>query len=418
MVGVSWASYGRYGDRCDAPIACRSTGLRRGGKMTVQASDNDGSGGDELQRLLRESAHAFATKDSSLGRVRKLKQDGTEFDREIWAKCAELGWTGMLVPEQYGGSELDISAFAVVAEELGEQLVPEPLVSAAGFAARLITLSSNEELKKDLLPKLVSGDLIPAVAWQENARILDPEPTRTRARAAGETIILSGEKDHIRPGADCDGFVVSAAADGGCALYWVPAETSGMEVSRQLLADGTSLCRLVLDTVSIPASMTLAAPGDGVDQLRQAFDETLLLVCAELNGLTKAALEITIEYLRTRVQFDKPIGSFQVLQHRAVDLFIQQEIAVAVAEEALAAAADQSNERTRSAEASRAKARCSDAALLITREAIQLHGAIGFTDEHDIGMYLNRALVLSAWLGNGAMHRKRFAALRESANIS
>ena len=191
-----------------------------------------------------------------------------------------------------------------------------------------------------------------------------------------------------------------------------------MEVSRRPLADGTSLGRLVLDNVSVPASMTIATPGDGLSHLRQALDETLLLVCAELNGLSRIALEMTIEYLRTRVQFDKPIGSFQVLQHRTVDLFIQQELAIAVAEEALAAAANQTDERARSAEASRVKARCSDAALLITKEAIQLHGAIGFTDEHDIGMYLNRALVLSAWLGNGTMHRKRFAALRESANTT
>ena len=384
--------------------------------MTVQELGRDESGDDELQRLLRESAHAFAAKDTSLERVRKLKQGGVEFDRDIWAKCAELGWTGMLVPEQYGGSGLGISDFAIIAEELGGQLVPEPLVSAAAFAASLIARSGNEELKADLLPKLVSGTLIPAVAWQEDARNLDVEPTRTRARVTGETIVLSGEKDHIRPGADCDGFIVSAAAEGSCALYWVPAATDGMEVSRRLLADGTSLCRLVLDNVSIPASMTLATPGDALAQLRRALDETLLLVCAELNGLSRAALDMTIEYLRTRVQFDKPLGSFQALQHRAVDLFIQQEIAAAVAEETLAAVADQTDERTRSTEASRAKARCSDAALLITKEAIQLHGAIGFTDEHDIGMYLNRALVLSAWLGNGAMHRKRFAALRESAN--
>ncbi len=321
------------------------------------------------------------------------------------------------MPEQYGGSGLGISEFAIIAEELGGQLFPEPLVSAAAFAARLIIQSDNEDLKGDLLPKLASGDLIPAVAWQENAQSLDLEPKRTRATTKDETIALSGEKDHVRPGAGCDGFIVSAAAEGGGALYWVPAATSGMGVSSHRLADGTSQCRLVLDNVSIPASMTLAAPDHAGPRLRQAFDETLLLVCAELNGLSKVALEMTLEYLRTRVQFDRPIGSFQVLQHRAVDLFIQQEIAGAVAEEALAAVADLSDERSRGAAASRAKARCSDAALLITKEAIQLHGAIGFTDEHDIGMYLNRALVLSAWLGNGAMHRRRFAALRISANI-
>jgi alkylation response protein AidB-like acyl-CoA dehydrogenase len=202
------------------------------------------------------------------------------------------------------------------------------------------------------------------------------------------------------------------------ALFWVTAKARGLTVTQRRLADGMLLAKLTLDGVRLDASAMLAstAVADGIFQ--QAYAEALILASVELLGVMERALAITFDYLSTRVQFGKPIGSFQALQHRSVDLFIQKELAAAAIDEGLVAVEHGMTGRALSGLASRIKARASDAALSIGRDAIQLHGAVGFTDEHDIGLYLKRAMVLSSWLGNGAAHRRRYAALQATANRS
>lgn len=363
-------------------------------------------------RLLRESAEGFLSKEASLQRLRRLRLEKKGFDRVLWRSIAEMGWTGLRIPEQYGGLGLGLGEMAAVAELCGVHLLPEPLVPVAGFAAQLLALGGNSALQARLLPLIASGELIAAVAWQGvDLHCTDTAKSGATAVRTGDGFDLSGGLRFIRPGADCDGYLVSAVAAEGLVLCWLPANTSGMRIQTEVAADGSLEGRLVLERVRVPAEQVLGLGAAAASALRRAFDETLVLSGAELLGVARRALDITLEYLRTRVQFGRPIGSFQSLQHRAVDLLIQKELASALVDEAVACAASKQDADAFSAMASRVKSRCGDAAFAITREAIQLHGAIGFTDECDIGLYLKRAMALSAWLGNGAQHRRRYASL-------
>lgn len=366
----------------------------------------------EQIRLLRESAEGFLSKEAGPQRLRRLRSEQKDFDRARWRSIAEMGWTGLRIPEQYGGLGLGLPEMAAVAELCGAHLLPEPLVPVAGFAAQLLALGDNPALQARLLPMIASGELIAAVAWQGvNLRCTDPATSGATALKSGNGFGLSGALRFVRPGADCDGYLVSATAPDGLVLCWLPAQASGMRVQSESVADGSLEGRLVLEGVRVSAEDVLARGPIATGALRRAFDETLVLTGAELLGVARRALDITLEYLRTRVQFGRPIGSFQALQHRAVDMLLQKELSSALVAEAAACAAAEQEAEAFSAMASRVKSRCGDAAFAITREAIQLHGAIGFTDECDIGLYLKRAMVLSAWLGNGAQHRRRYASL-------
>lgn len=375
--------------------------------------DNGETNSERAQtlRLLKESAAAFATKESPLTRARALRGMQPDFDLTFWRQLAEQGWTGLLVPEQQGGFGLGFAEMASVVEQFAARIAPEPLVPTAVFAVRLLQSCPGSGLAARLLSTLASGDLIAAVAWQENPAQADPCSIQTRAAPDGGGVRLTGEKRFIRPGTAGQGFVVSALAENGeLALYWAPSGLAGLAVETESQADGSQAARLRFAGVRLDADQCLARGAAAADALVRAFDETLVMASVELLAISRAMLTMTLDYLRTRVQFGKPIGSFQALQHRAVDLFIQQELASAVVAQAVVMLDGDAGAQERLALASRAKARASDTALLIARESVQLHGAIGFTDEYDLGLYLNRALVLSAWLGNGLAHRRRFAA--------
>jgi alkylation response protein AidB-like acyl-CoA dehydrogenase len=194
-------------------------------------------------------------------------------------------------------------------------------------------------------------------------------------------------------------------------LLWLPSETAGVRLELEALADGRNFGTLKLDDALVPKSGVAATGPAAASALVLAFDHAAAIAGAELAGVMDRALEMSLDYLKTRVQFGKPIGAFQALQHRAVDLHIHKEVANATLEAALDLLDRSPDAATRAALASRVKARCADAALKITREAIQLHGAIGFTDEYDTGLYLKRALALAAWLGHPTWHRRRYAQL-------
>lgn len=380
------------------------------GSMETKTISHETSAAEEQRRLLRESARAFAKRELSPRRYRELRSLPVPFESRLWKALAELGWTGLMLPEAYGGSGLGVVESTAVMEELGRFLLPEPLVASAFFAGSLITEGDNEELKKRLLPSLCAGKLIPSVAFQESLQARGPIGCQAEISGSGAT--LSGRKRFVRPCSGADGFVVCATTSAGLGLYWVTPDLPGLSISHERSADGGDAGVLALDKVKIEPSSVLTSPRLGQAAFDKAFDYALLAASAELVGLMRGALDMTLAYLRTRVQFGKPIGSFQALQHRAVDLYVQQELsAAAVAEVAAQFDAEPGMSAVqRAAGASRVKARCSDAALLITREAIQMHGAMGFTDECDIGLYLKRALVLSGWLGNSREHRARYLA--------
>ncbi len=399
-----------------AKIATNEAAQEAAQEAAKEAAKEAAQEAADRRRLLADSALNFVARHAGPKRLRALRDAAADFDPAVWRQMAEQGWLGLMTPEAQGGFGLGLADAAPVVKTLAAALSPEPLVASAFFAGRLIALSDNKPLQGELLAKLCAGDLIPAVAWEESATGLDLAPVRTRAEAKGGAMLLSGSKDFIRPGSGADGFIVSAITDKGLALFWLAKSAKGVKLTTRRLADGLLAAKLDLEQVRLEPGAMLASPAVAETAFQQAYAEALILVSLELQGVMEKALAITLDYLSTRVQFGKPIGSFQALQHRAVDLFIQKELSATAIEEGLKALEDGLTGRALSALASRIKARASDAALLIGREAVQMHGAIGFTDEHDIGLYLKRAMVLSAWQGNSALQRRRFGALTAAAN--
>jgi alkylation response protein AidB-like acyl-CoA dehydrogenase len=376
---------------------------------------NPSSTATEHRALLRASVADFVARGTDLARVRRLRGTSTEYERAAWQKMAELGWLAILVPERYGGLGLGLAEMAIVARGLARALVPEPLAATAVLAATALAAAENEALKREQLPRLAAGDMLPALAWQEQAGELDPAAIETRATPFEGGFKLNGVKRFIAGAAQADAFIVSARAAGGVVLLWLPRDAAGAQLELEPLADGRSFGTLRLDDALVPRSGVAASGAAALEALGRAFDHGCAIAGAELAGVMERSLEMSLEYLKTRVQFGKPIGSFQALQHRAVDLHIHQELASAVLEEALGVLDRGPAAPARAAAASRVKARCADAAARITREAIQLHGAIGFTDEFDAGLFLKRALVLTAWLGSASWHRRRYARLASGA---
>ena len=359
--------------------------------------------------MLRDSAAAFCQRDAAIARLNKLKQTDLDFEPSVWKAMVDLGWSAILIPEDCDGLGLGLDAAAVVAEELGRVVAPEPIIEAAGVAATLLKHLPPSAERAALLSQLAVGDSLPITCVTEycsdNAAILPIAKTYPTG------FMLSGVYDCVPLARAASGFLAPVRLDGNIALFWVPTTTSGIDINSRHLADNTSHATVALSEVELTEDLLLGH-GDRIEQaLDCAIDHGHLLTAAYLCGLMTHTLETTLEYLRTRKQFGRTIGSFQALQHRAVDLFVQRELASSVMADAIIGVSSLNDPRERAILASRAKYRAADAALIITRAAIQMHGAIGFTYECEIGHYVNRAMVLGSRRGNVTWHLRRLGGL-------
>ena len=363
----------------------------------------------EEQVLIQDSAVAFIAQDEELKRVRDSRFNQPGYDEAMWQEMAESGWLGFLIPEEYEGVGLSLSDLNLVLIQLGKGLSPTPFVSTAVAAARALVLGDNESLKKEKLPLLVAGEWKPALAWQEFRANLSEQASAVSCTDG----VLNGVKRFVPDAGGADAFIVSAAAEGGTALYLVDKDAAGISIEYEQRVDGGFYGHITF--VDTPVSDVVAAAGNGEGQgevaLASALDEARVAASAELLGVMTRALELSVDYIAQRVQFDKPIGSFQALQHKTVDLFILSEISRSVLLQAATVFDSEASAKERAIAASQVKARCSDAALTIGKDAIQLHGGIGYTDEANIGLYLKKAMYLSSWLGGASAHRARYAEL-------
>lgn len=359
----------------------------------------------EQQVLIQDSAVAFIAQDEELKKARDNRFVQPGFDQQTWQEMAELGWLGFLIPEQYGGIGLGFDDLHTVLIQLGKGLVPAPFVATAVVAASVLVNGDNEAVKKDRLPALVAGEWKPALAWQEARGSMSVKAEQVSV-VDGK---LSGQKIFVPDAGGADAFIVSAASAEGTELYLVNKDAAGLSIDYDQRVDGGFYGQLSFDQVAVGDKVAGVALAEQI--LAAALDAGRVAASAELLGVMTRALEITVDYTSQRVQFDKPIGSFQALQHKMVDLFILSEISRSVVLQTIALFDGEASAEGRAAAASQVKARCSDAALQITKSAIQLHGGIGYTDEANIGLYLKKAMYLASWLGNATAHRARYAEL-------
>ena len=370
----------------------------------------------EEQELLRSTAREFVTEHAPVKELRRLRDanDPVGFSRELWGQMAELGWAGIVLPEEFGGADLGYAELGVVLEECGRTLAATPFVSTVLLGANALLLAGNGPLKKDLLHAVSKGELVLALALQEGPHHA-PYQVAATATPTRDGYTLSGKKTFVQDGHVADRLVVVARTSGksgerdGLSLFLVPKSARGLTVTRTTMVDGRNSANLELRDVEVDKSSLIGTLGRGADVLDPVLDRATIGLSAELLGTITEAFERTVNYLKARKQFGVPIGSYQALKHRAAEMFTQVELSRSIVLDALRAIDEKRPDLP--VLASVAKARVSDTAFLVGNEAVQMHGGIGVTDEEEIGLFLKRARVAELTFGDGAYHRARFAAL-------
>ncbi len=346
----------------------------------------------EEQTMLRDMAREWADNESPVTAFRKLRNAAPAegYDPAAWNEIGQMGWGGIVIPEEHGGSALGYLSLGMVVEQLGRNLAASPLAST-GPAATAIALGENDAAKSEWLARIASGDVVATLAVDEGRIHGGPVATAV----VGDRI--TGTKAFVAEGDSATVFIV-AATDG---LYLVAGD-EGVTRSPRRMADARSHAEVRFDDAP-------AVPLGGPDLTAKVVDRATALITAEMLGLAEQAFATTNDYLKTRVQFGQPLSTFQALQHRMARMLTELELMRSVVEGALEAI-DSGRSDTDQA-VSLAKAIAGDTLKLVSREMIQLHGGIGMTDEHDAGFYMKRAAVLEAMWGNAAFHRERFARL-------
>lgn len=360
---------------------------------------------DGTLAMLRDSVEALAARHPGAASLRARREAGGDMDSGLWGAMAEAGWTGLMLREALGGSGLGVREQAVLSEALGRALICEPVAGSAVFLAALLSGATESAECLRLAAGLADGSLIVAPAWRGGS---------VEARADGDGFILSGSLGHVDQAQSATDFLVMAQCDSGQAFFSVPAGSSGLGLDLQRSVDGALLGTLRLDECHVPANGVVIGPEICGPLLEHAVAVTRLALAAELAGIAARAVQATIDHTTTRVQFGKPIASFQAIQHRLVDMWSDAEFACAAVNNAVEEL-EAGEGRGATLAILAAKARAGDAAVSVCRRAVHLHGAMGFTDECDIGLYLKRAISLNAMLGQPEELRLAFVNLERAA---
>lgn len=365
------------------------------------------------QQMLADMASQFVKSRAPIARSRSLRKNHKlcGYDQDLWGEMSQLGWAGIPFPESLGGSGLGLAELVIVIEALGRTLAPEPFLSTILLGGLSVLEAGNTNQKEQLIPSICSGEVTLGFAHDEKHINGQSGHIETQAISTTNGYLITGRKIMVIDASTADHFLVSVQVDTDQtpSLFVVPANTPQLKVQAQGRVDSRNAAVVSFDGVHVPQEALVGERGKASNTIETALDRARVGLCAELVGLMSAVLDMTIEHLKTRVQFDVPLGSFQALQHRAAICFIELELSRST----MMAAARAMDEQSEIAPmlVSAAKVRCSDAAVLITGEALQMHGGIGMTDDCDVGMYLKRARAAALSFGDSAWHKERFASL-------
>ena len=369
---------------------------------------------NEEQSMLRDAAKSWTQEKSPVTAFRKMRDSGVEigYDANAWNEMAEMGWAGVIIPEEYGGSAFGYLSIGLILEELGRTLTASPLVASGVGTASALVLGGSDAQKSEWLPKIADGSVVGALAVDEGAHHA-PEKVALAATKSGAGYSLSGTKTFVIEGLAANLLVVSARTSGkpgdkdGITLFLVPADAKGVSRKRLALADSRGAANITFDKVEVGADAILGAADKGWEVLEKTLDRVRAALAAEMLGAANQAFETTLDYLKVRVQFGQVIGSFQALQHRAAKMFTDLELARSAVEAALQAIDADSPDVAELVSLSKAK--MGDVFHLVSNEMVQMHGGIGMTDAHDAGFYLKRARAAEAAFGSQSYHRDRYA---------
>jgi alkylation response protein AidB-like acyl-CoA dehydrogenase len=372
---------------------------------------------NEEQSMLRDSARGLISDKAPVAHLRQLRdaKDATGFSRELWRAFAEMGFSGLLIPEDFGGSGLGCVEAGVVMEEIGRTLMPSPFLSTAVLAASALSRGGSAAQKSEHLPKIADGSLLAALAIDEGAK---HRPLRTRMAAvrAGNGFRLSGAKAFVVDGHTADLLIVAARTAGtagerdGLTLFLVDPKSKGIETERTAMVDSHNAARIVFSDAEVNADGVLGEVDHGGTLLEGVLNIGRGAVASEMVGLSEEVFSRTVGYLKERKQFGKLIGEFQALQHRAAQLYIEIEITRAAVLKALQTL-DGNFENAGTAVAV-AKARAGSTATLAVQEGVQMHGGMGMTDQFDIGFFMKRARVCQELFGDSNFHADQLARMK------
>jgi len=370
----------------------------------------------EEQTMLRDMAKQFFTEQVPVTNLRQLRDDKDQdgYDKQVWQQIVELGFSGILIPEEQGGTGFGPIGLGIVMQEAGRTLAASPLYSTAILSAGLILAAGSEQQKVALLPQIAGGELLMAVAMEEGPHH-NPKQIAMTAEKDGDAYVLSGDKRFVIDGHIADKLIVvtrtsgAAGDDKGLSMFVLDVDTDGVEITRTHMVDSRNAANVRFDNVKLSADQALGGIDAALPELESVLDLGRACLAAEMLGGIEAVFDSTIEYLKERKQFGVIIGTFQALKHRAAEMFCEVEICQSVVLDALSALDERRNDVPRAA--SLAKARLGDSARLITNEGVQMFGGIGMTDAVDVGLYLKRARVQAQMLGDTNYHRARYADL-------
>jgi alkylation response protein AidB-like acyl-CoA dehydrogenase len=371
----------------------------------------------EEQSMLRDSARGLIGDKAPVSHLRQLRdsKDATGFSRELWKSFAEMGFAGLLVPENNGGSGLGCVEAGVLMEEIGRTLMPSPFLSTAVLAASALARGGSAAQKAEHLPKISAGELLAALAIDEGSKHR-PLQTRLQAARSGNGFRLNGSKAFVVDGHVADLLIVAARTAGnagereGVTLFLVDPRTKGVATERTVMVDSHNAARIDFDNVEVDADHVLGEVDQGFGLLEGVLNIGRGAVASEMVGLSEEVFGRTVSYLKERKQFGKAIGEFQALQHRAAQLYIDIEITRAAVLKALQTLDGDVANAT--AAVAVAKARAGATATRAVQEGVQMHGGMGMTDQFDIGFFMKRARVCEELFGDANFHADQLARMR------
>lgn len=371
----------------------------------------------EEQQMLQESVQKFVQKNYDFDSRKKIMASPMGYSEENWQLFAELGWLTVPFDEEdggFGGRAVDVM---VMMEEFGKAMLVEPFLPTAVLAGKLISALGSDEQKASLLPSIMSGELQLAVAYAESGSRYNLANVATRAEAKGDEVVINGSKIFVLNGQGAQHLLVTARESGaatdatGISVFLVDSKASGVSMASFPTVDGRQAAAIDFKAVKVPVSARLGKAGDALTALSAVVDQATTAVCAEAVGALEALLRKTVEYSKTRKQFDVPIGSFQALQHRMADMFIECQMARSIVLRAAMMLDSKESPEAKAKAVSAAKCRVGKAIRKVGQEAIQIHGGIGMTDELDVAHLFKRVTAIDVLFGNDDFHAGRFATL-------